>query len=722
MERDGKKWFKATGFADQPHTAAHELWRRTRCNACSVQRGAQYSAEPRDLHGAQALTGRFFPYKQQFRSITRDSKYLWLATEDLIYQIDLATKTMVKTYDRSIGLGSQPFLELLSDGKTLWILSRGSAAALPIGQEKTIPLSIPKFQFARLCSSDTGTWVITDSGTYRYTSPEQAPQIFPALPTGKRIASEIEKGMWLPAWKRNTAYYLVLPVIIGQRLYVSSFLDVYELADGVWNKVIPGGTQHQVQNGRLWALAGEGLVEYDPATKTSKTHVAKELTGRLTGLVVTKTDAWISAEPVPDAKGENFTGGGLARMDLANGQWQCWQTIDGMDASHSMLQLGQDGAIWDVRHQGGYKVLSAHPGMTFVTKTLFAASGFGLHRWDAVNKTWQTTPLPSLILEKRFICGQDGQGADVEISPQSIESICVTADRVFASARLVPVGSFSGYWPCIEPIAKRDACGKWTAAFEHHPEQLNQQGEQPLILNISNKGEMILGAVGHDDVVDMFLNDGQPWTVTENCVAWFDTAKDTWHKVAELGYNFYWRPTAILDEGDTVFVGGDRGTVSQLDLKTGTCRILGGLKNRRISQIVRQDGKLVIAGIQPPPGLLPVYGLGNFNLLDSDAAIWDGKTLVALDAAPSLPVVAPMRWKFQPTEVDPNMNPPFRREQIIGNMLWGPESDGKLIPRYYFKEIYAPTVLDFGMESKRIWCSVFGGLFVVDLPKAEVAR
>jgi hypothetical protein len=360
--------------------------------------------------------------------------------------------------------------------------------------------------------------------------------------------------------------------------------------------------------------------------------------------------------------------------------------------------------------------------MTYVKKTLFAANGFALHRWDVARKAWQTTPLPSAHLEKRFVCGQDGQGAMGEIRPQSIEALCVAGDRIFASARLVPAGSFSGYWPCIELVAERSPDRTWKAAFAHHPAQLNQQGEQPLVLNISNKGEMILGAVGHDDVVDLFARDGQAWSVTENCVAWFDAAASAWRKVAELTYNFYWRPSALLDEGgDTILVGTDRGIVSQIDVKTRLCRTIGALKDRSIARILRQDGRVVVVGAGAPPGCLPAYGLAGLQPLDSDAAVWNGQSLAAVPS-PSLPAVEPLPWLFKPMEGESTKKPPFRREQTIGNMLWGPGADQAQIPLYYLKEVYAPEVLGFSPDGKRLWCSVFGGLFVADLPKAKNAQ
>ena len=62
------------------------------------------------------------------------------------------------------------------------------------------------------------------------------------------------------------------------------------------------------------------------------------------------------------------------------------------------------------------------------------------------------------------------------------------------------------------------------------------------------------------------------------------------------------------------------------------------------------------------------------------------------------------------------------REQVIGNMLWGPSTAGTLVPRYYVKEIYAPQFLCFGQGGKRLWLSTFTGLLRIDLPVQEKTK
>jgi hypothetical protein len=718
-ERDGQKWLQVVSFAEEKSTQAHELWRRSRCNACAVQRGAQWAAAPRDLRGAEVLVGRLYPGKQTFRSFSRDAKSLWLAADSLLYQVDLASGALVKTYDRTIGLPDAPLLEIASDGQVLWILPRGGAAALPVGGDKATLLAAVKCQFARLCVAAPGAWIIADNATYRYTAPDQPPQTFPAIPTGKRMAQEIEKGMWLPFWQQNTAHYLTEPVAIGDRLYVGSFGDVYELADGTWSKVVPGGTRQQVRQGRLWVLTATGAVEYDPQAGTSKTHTPPDIAdGRLTGLVVTESDAWLTAEPRSAPKADESPAGGVARLDLTAGRWQTWKRIDGLEAVHALVQVQPDGQVWLATRQGRYGSVGAHPGMTYVSQTLFVSTGFGLHQWDAAAGAWKTTALPYKNLEKRYICGQDGEGSDAEIGPQTIEALLVAGDRIFASTRLTAVAAFSGFWPCIHQVATRSADGQWTAAFDHHPEQLNLQGEQPLVLNISNKGEMVLPAVGHDEVLDLALVAGRPWVVTQGCVGWFDAAKGAWRKVVELGFNFYWRPSAVLDEGATVFVGSDRGFVSRLDLTTGRCQVIGALKDRQITRLERKEGRLVVFGSAAPLGRLPATLPEQPTMIDADAAAWDGRTWSPAGASPT--PTAPLPWQFKP--LGSTNSPAYVREQFIGNMLWGPDAAGKDAPRYYIKEIYAPVFLAFGQDGKRMWLSTFTGLDRVDVPGGVTGR
>jgi len=511
-------------------------------------------------------------------------------------------------------------------------------------------------------------------------------------------------------------------VTLGERLFVGSFGDVYELASGQWKKVLDGAIQQQGHGGKLWALTPTGVVEYDPATGARKTHTDPKIAeGRFTGMLVTDTDLWITAEPLSEPKSGQPPGGGVGRLDLATNSWQCWKALDGLDACHAVVQAGQDGAVWVMTHQGKYQVLAAHPGMTHVEKTLFNPSSFGLHRWDAAKTVWQTTPLTPATLEKRFICGQDGRGSDDEIALQNLERLCVAPDRLFAVTRLMPRGVFSGYWPSVNSLAVRRPDGTWNAQFEHHPEQLDLQGEQPLVLNISNKGEMILKAVGHPAVLDLFRASDATWSVTERAVGWFDSSAGTWRKILTLDFNFYWRPTAVLDEGKEVFVGSDRGLISRLDLDTGWCQALGGLKDRTIDQIVRRDGRLLVSGERAPLGRLPVSMRGpSADWVDADVAVWDGKIWKPETAArPEAPPMSP--WEFRPV-TPPKRRGPFLREMHIGNMLWGAIGAGAPAPCYYVKEVYAPAFLDFGQDGKRMWISTFTGLLKVDLPDKEKTK
>ena len=108
------------------------------------------------------------------------------------------------------------------------------------------------------------------------------------------------------------------------------------------------------------------------------------------------------------------------------------------------------------------------------------------------------------------------------------------------------------------------------------------------------------------------------------------------------------------------------------------------------------------------------------DLLDADAAMWDGKTWTAAGAAPP-PGPALAGWDFRPLG-GASKAPVFVREQMIGNALWGPAADGKVAPRYYVKEVYAPVPLAFGQGGKRLWLSEFTGLVRVDLPVSGAAK
>ncbi len=718
-QKDNAKWLRVVDYADERVAAGHEYWRRMRCLACVVLPAGRNAATPANLRGATPIAGRAFSLKRQFTAWTRDAKFLWVAADNELVQIDLATAKALRSFGKSDGLPDQLIYQLLSDGKTLWIVHRGGVAALEIGKERVADLPRLKAAFARVHSDQGGVWVIADTGTFRLKAPGDAPAELPALPTAEQIRRLIVGGIWEAHWRRRTAHLIAAPTSIGERLYVGSYGDLYELAGGKWQRIAEGGWEPSAASGKLWFIVAQGLAEYDPQTgKTSVASPPEAVRGRYTRLLLTDSAAWLAADPEATVKDAPPTGGGIARFDLAKRTWQAWPKINDLPATSVACLKLQEGEVWAATMEGRYRSRSAHPGMTTTLRLDFDATGFALHRYGEKAGKWDSFPLKMPELESRLICGQDGQRSPDAITPQFIEELSVGPTRVFALTRLMPKQFFGGYWPCIEQVAARPAPdGAWTAAFEHRPETLELQGEQPLVLNISS-GELtrigsslkdqLWEAVGQDMVLGLFAHGGRHWAVTEGTVAVNDEAAGKWQRLLEPDFRWYWRATAALDDGRSLFLGSDRGLVCRLDLATGRFEFLGALKDRAIARIATgEGGGLLVAGRQAPLGKLPVQLAGKLNAVDADVARLEGKGLIAAPPGTALPAASAPQWAFKVFERKDHL------DKSQGNYLCGPPAGQ---PRYYVKEVFYPQFLCLSPDGRRLWLSTYTGLTRLDLP------
>ena len=722
-QRDGKKWLKVTALQREDDTEAFELWRRSRCNGCVVKGAAQNAPSPKNLHEAEAVAGRYYPLKQRFTALARSGKQLWLATDNQLFYVDLAKRRLLRTYDRTDGLPEGGVYDLATNGKMVWIVCHGAVGVLNISDGKITRLPGVRPAVARAVACEAGAWIIADTCTLRMTGGPETMKKLPALPTSKRISATASRGIWMANWAKTTGHFLASPVCLGERLYVASLGRAYELVGTEWKEIAESAWAMCSHGDKLWMLTPDGLKSYDPQTRRVQTHVPIDLKeGRLTRLLMTQNAAWVTAEPRTLPKDKGFVGGGIARLDLTSNKWLTLKQIGGRDTTQASVFAGADGAVWAVTRIGEYRSQAAHPGMTYVKKKRFVSGSITLHR-RGDDGQWTTIPLPMRNLERRFICGQDGGGGYDHIVPRAVTNLCVGPKTVFATTQLFPEKYFSGYWPCLQRVATRkDKADTWREAFEHNPEGLGLQGEQPKVLNISNLGQMVLTAIGHDDVLDTFVHDGACWAVTQGCAAWYDTEARKWRKVAEAQFRFYWRATAALDDGRGLYIGSDRGLVSRLDFTTGRFEVLGGLKNRQITRIVRGPaGTILVASAPPPLGAMPVQLRKLPNLLEAEAGVFDGKIWTKTDPS-SVPVVKASLWAIKPPPGYKQRRQAFVRDTRFGNFLWGPGSDDKPVPRYYVKGVFAPQFLCLGNGGKRMWLSTFTGLVGVSFDAEKASK
>ncbi|MBN1669981.1 MAG: hypothetical protein JXR37_03045 [Kiritimatiellae bacterium] len=701
-------WLTVDGYADPALSAAHELWRRMCCNNCAVSAALANAARPANLHGASPAVGRAYTRRDRVLCWARDRACLWLGFDNRVVQVSLDDRRVVATYGRRQGLPDALLHELHSDGQTLWLVHGGGVSALtPQGAD--MPQSRLACAFAHVCRTADGAWLVTDTGTFRLAGAAQAERVGPALPTASRIRRAVDDGIWQPHRRRGTGHFVAAAAQAAGRLYVASMGEAYELDGGAWRRIAKQAWALQGGAGRVWFVTAKGLTEYEPLSRETTVHTPPRMgRARYSHLVLTDAAAWLAAEP--SAAGGAESAGGMARFDLAARTWQVWRVVDGERVNHVCAMQAADEALWAVNRTGVCRTLAADPGMLRVRRRVFDATAFSLLRFDRTAGEWRRLPLEQPEPESRLICGHDGSRGMAPILPQSVVGLCVGPHRIFGAVQLVPAGFFGGYWPCVSQLAERPESGPWADRFTHHTADLDLQGEQPAVLNISNSGRRVLAAVGHDEVLALFVHRGQHWALTEGCAAWFDESARRWVKVVEAETRFYWRATAGLDAGDYLYIGSDRGIVARLAPDTGLFEPLIALTDRSISRISRTSaGRLLVNSVPAPLGLLPAGLAARLKTVAWAAAEYDGERWREAHTQPPAPAGEPS-WFFKQIE---RREP---RDKSRGNFLWGPAPDaGEARPRYYVKEVFFPEFLCENAEHGRVWVSTFSGVARLDV-------
>ena len=748
-QREGAQWLTVLAYTDTKQRAAHELWRRMCCNACAVSSALISATRPSELHGAEPVSGRHYPLKRNVTAWCRDAQFLWVATDNEVIQIGLDRKGIIQTFDRTRGLPDGAVYQLVSDGGVLWIAHRGGVARLELTTGRITPVAEAAASYAYAYADATGVWIVADTGTFRFARDGGPPEIYPALPTAERICQWVEKGIWTPFWHQTTRHFVTEIVAVENHLYVLSFGDVHEFNGKAWvrtvedawgmregrscsrrqrSSALPGSGEEQESPGEgsqgtasptsIWVLGTRGLVEVDPATGEQTEYRPPRIAGgRLSNFTVTDRAVWVASERSSGFSVFGRGRGGLGRLDLVTREWRVWSEIDGQNAEQISAMADHAGELWVVTRQGAYRTESADPGMAHITRKVFHADEMHLHRFSEDTHAWQTTPLPSRVVERRLICGHDGSATMADITPRRIDDLSVGTHTVLASTQLFPAGYFSGYWPCVSAIASRPSLDKpWVGEFRQTPSELNLQGEQPEVLNVSNSGQLVLRAIGHDDVLGLFADADTHWAVTEGCVGWFDESSGRWTKICEPGRRFYWKATAGYDDGSHLYVGSDRGLISRLDFATGRFEVLGALKDRAVTRIVDAgEGCIFVVSEPAPLGTLPVQLAPQLTFLDAEAAVFDGKRLQAVPIT-AVPGKLEKTGRQQPEWLVRSIERRSTRDKSRGNFLWH-ASPGATEPRpaYFVKDVFFPQFLCSSPDGSRLWLSTFSGIVRVDV-------
>lgn len=676
--RGDNAWLTVHDYADPRMRSAHEYWRRICSYAHAVDSANRNAAVPGRLYGAEAVIGRYFSARGEIRAWTTDSASLWLATDTTLVRVSLDMKEPNRVFDQGDGLPDALVYDMLSDGKTLWIIHRNGLAALSTGTGSIRDLEDVRFACGKLVGDGAGVWVVSDTGTYRLTSPGAPVDTFRALPTAERIRKYVEAGIWIPGWKMKTRPFIQDPVISHGRICVGSFGAVYEFDGTKWSRISRDGWDLQAgPEGHVWFVGTMGITMFEPGAGASESYAPPaQGEGRNSHFLVTDKGAWLAREQQPGDRESGNVEPGLARLDLATGKWEVRHQVSGVDLDHIDCIHRPEGSalVWVVARIGVNHVLPADPGMMHIKRELFETRQLYLLALDEQMRLQHKIRIPSQN-EKRLVCGRGGSRVEAGLQARSIPRISVGPDSIFAAVQLFPEGFFTGYRPAIAQVAVRNG-EEWDGTLDDNSVDLNLLGEFPEILNISHSGRRIAPALGHDEVLGLFHHRGKHWCVTEGCVAVFDARSRKWTKLFEREDHFYWRAVAARDEGEALYVKSDRGMLARLDLPSGRWTALG---------------KAGAAGL-----------LGRFpaNL---------ERRLPKLQSLPACLSLPENEWLFKlPRRVR-------YTEKSDGNFLWGPTAKDDRTPRYYVKEVYFPRFLCESTDGKRLWISTFTGIVRLDV-------
>ena len=542
-------------------------------------------------------------------------------------------------------------------------------------------------------------WLISDSGAYRLPSGQNKWQKLPDAPALEAFAAVSGRGFWWARWRVQAASWIPQMLATDDGLYVICLgrLLHYSAAQRACRQITDRAWWAAAQGRTVWALTTGGLVRYDAATGQTDRFAAGAglASGRPVALAVGNSALFVASEADYDSRDKRFTGGGISRLDLATGTWTSHEKIGDTDVRFATALLADGDEAWAACTLYDRVVqLGAHPGMAHVKRYRPHVSGLALLHFDG--KRWRVVPLQKHKPERRWVLGQRGTRAPDAILPKRIDQLWRSEDRLWAVFRMVPERYYSGYYISAGSVAVR-AGGAWQGRFDIRTEELGLAGEQPQLMLISHShGARLVLAAGHPVVLGIEHVAGRTWAVCENGLFVHDSAAGKFVPVVRIGHRAYWRVTCAAAGRHAVWFGGDGGTISRLDRKTGRLELVGVAEGRKIVDLaVTRDlgtDDAVLARTQTAKVVLPV------SL--ARAARLPGAETIAFDAG---------RWRAcdeRASAVRPKLSCAKR-----GNYVY---RDKQRIA--FVKGVFRPIVLCEDPHTGKLWLGTYSGVASAALP------
>jgi len=679
------------------------------CMNSRVYRPAmQESRLPKDLRDTPVIVPHI---RQRFGKIVCyavDGDSLWAADDQTLFHVR-GDGTDVRRFDASDGLPDQTVQSIAVTAGNVWLATLGGLALLDTGTGKIEEVPGISFTIAQFAAGDRDTWLVTDSGTYHLAAGSQTWRKLPDFPGQERLAASVRAGFWWFRWHNKEIQFIPDAFATRDGLYLlhERVLYHYGLDTDRWQTVVRDAWRAMPQGRTVWALCTQGVYRHDPDGAPGRMHKYGE--GPAIGLPVamsaTEKAFLLASHGSYDAKAEQFggfSGGGISRFDVTTGNWQVTDHIDGINVQFVDSLFACDGDVlagvmlFDKPVQ-----LGAHPGMAHVKRWKPHASGLGLACFR--EGKWSIVTRENLKTERRWM-GPHGVGVHLDsMGPQHIDRMCCTDGRVWGVYRVFPETWYGGYYASGGCLARRDN-GRWEPVFDVRTEELALAGEHPPLLGVSRSHGGVYLAEGHLRILGIERVAGRCWVISHGGLYVYDAAKDRFAPVLEQADRLYFRATCAAPAAEAVWFGGDGGTISRLDRKTGRLGLVGVVPGRKIAAISADKGR-VTARTVPAEATLPA-SLRDARLLPAaDVLVSDGKQWRAGTEDIPGPKTA-YSCRFVGGHADE------ARRQV--NYLWR----GK--ERIAFIEgVFRPKVLAEDATGKKLWIATYAGIAVVPLPTAQ---
>ena len=675
--------------------AMQEMWRRGTCLLSSVYNpAAKEAAVPGDVKDTPVVEPRVRARRGELTCYAIDGTTLWAADDQALYRIDAATGRLVATFDRAAGLPDAAIQSLAAAGGSVWLATRGQLARLDVKAGRVAAVEGVEVGMGRLAAGPEDVWLVGDRGAYRLAKGEDAWRKLPEFPGQEQLAAAIGRGFWTAEWHSRMRVLLPTAFATGDGLYVvcGNRLGRFDPAAGKWSEIATAVWQAIPRGRTVWALATDGVVRYDAESGQAQRYKAGEgpAPGRAVGMAAGEKAFLLASQADYDDKANRFTGGGLSRLDLASGAWSVTEEIDGTDVRFATAVTAEGDEAWatcvlyDRVEQRG-----AHPGMAHVKQWRPHAAGLGLLHF--ADGQWALRKREGLKTERRWVMGQKGTVKPDRIGPETVEDICRVGDSLWGVYRIVPEQYYAGYFISAGCLARK-ASDTWQERFDVRTDELGLAGEQPELMLISHShGHRIVLADGHAIVLGAERVAGRAAFVTEAGVFLHDAAGDRFTPALREADRLYWRATAAAADEGCVWFGGDAGTVSRLDRKTGRLELVGVVPGRKIEAVSVSDGKVLVRTARGD-AVLPVSLASAPKLPEADVLVFDGRDWAAGRAdvkRPGLP------WTLA------------RRSNYLLR-------DDKRAA--FLKGVFRPLVLCEDPVEKRLWLGTYAGVASIPLP------